>query len=247
MRKIIYLFVALALLSITNISLAEGTGKFYRFDISKLNGEWKQSSPMVLRGEAIIDSSAKEARATLYSFTGEELVSTNFNLPINSNSITIDVPYYELGKEIKIISNNTSKAELLVVDISPYAKTCEDGTCQEHESFYTCPTDCKSGSQDRYCDSVKDDICDPDCNPARLDADCLEGGEAFVPKPAVDTSVSKLKDTSTVEAVKIDTEKEKVNTGKTPNMFLAIGFGIVILIVLIGLVMARMKKKDDQV
>ena len=55
---------------------------------------------------------------------------------------------------------------------------CGNGVCDIAETHYTCPNDCASGSQDNYCDKVKDNICDPDCN--NQDPDC-EGYKATTP------------------------------------------------------------------
>jgi len=52
-------------------------------------------------------------------------------------------------------------------------KVCGNGVCEPKrgENFLTCPEDCRSGSADKYCDKVKDDICDPDCA-GGADSDC---------------------------------------------------------------------------
>jgi putative hemolysin len=49
---------------------------------------------------------------------------------------------------------------------------CGDGVCVLGESYKDCPQDCPSGSFDGYCDKVKDDRCDPDCE-ASEDPDCV--------------------------------------------------------------------------
>jgi len=39
-----------------------------------------------------------------------------------------------------------------------------NNVCEEGESFFTCPQDCKSGAKDGICVYEADDICDPDCS-----------------------------------------------------------------------------------
>ena len=64
--------------------------------------------------------------------------------------------------------------------------TCGNQICDTPESYINCPQDCPSGSADKVCDRVKDNICDPDCS-ASLDSDCIPtetitiGGKAGVP------------------------------------------------------------------
>ena len=50
--------------------------------------------------------------------------------------------------------------------------SCGNQNCDATESYITCPADCPSGSADKVCDRVKDNICDPDCS-ASLDPDCI--------------------------------------------------------------------------
>ena len=47
--------------------------------------------------------------------------------------------------------------------------TCGDERCGVPETYATCPEDCPSGSIDGYCDMIKDNICDFDCEE---DPDC---------------------------------------------------------------------------
>ena len=49
--------------------------------------------------------------------------------------------------------------------------TCGDSFCNLPETYASCPQDCPSGSNDEYCDGVKDGRCDPDCKSGE-DQDC---------------------------------------------------------------------------
>jgi len=46
-----------------------------------------------------------------------------------------------------------------------------DNICNPAENYGNCPADCKSGSADGYCDSIKDNKCDSDCV-SKNDNDC---------------------------------------------------------------------------
>ncbi|MBN1544069.1 hypothetical protein JW898_01250 [Candidatus Woesearchaeota archaeon] len=48
---------------------------------------------------------------------------------------------------------------------------CLGGFCSLAENFVSC-SDCFSGSNDGFCDTVQDGICDPDCNYDVADPDC---------------------------------------------------------------------------
>ncbi len=48
---------------------------------------------------------------------------------------------------------------------------CDGENCSISENVLTC-NDCSSGSKDKFCDLIRDDICDPDCD--GIDADCEE-------------------------------------------------------------------------
>jgi len=85
-----------------------------------------------------------------------------------------ELPLLSKGKhEISLlvtdsIGNSVKKSVKIILD-----RNCNfDGTCDVGENFLNCREDCPSGSKDNYCDSVKDDICDIDCERS-LDEDCL--------------------------------------------------------------------------
>ncbi len=73
---------------------------------------------------------------------------------------------------------------------------CGDGVCGIPENYSSCPQDCRSGSEDGYCDAVKDGICDPDCVKGE-DADCAEVEET------VTTATTIAKKTPGFEAAEV--------------------------------------------
>lgn len=84
----------------------------------------------------------------------------------------LEVPYYDLGKGINILT--TDGVPALFVNTIGFAKLCGDDVCQSSENNGTCAKDCRSGVRDGYCDGVSDGTCDADCKPGQ-DKDCKSG------------------------------------------------------------------------
>ncbi|MBN2251554.1 MAG: hypothetical protein JW724_05735 [Candidatus Altiarchaeota archaeon] len=63
-----------------------------------------------------------------------------------------------------------------------------DHTCEGDENYANCPGDCPSGSQDSYCDSMEDGICDMDCY-RKSDPDCLCNSDGKC-EPGFETSIN---------------------------------------------------------
>ena len=57
---------------------------------------------------------------------------------------------------------------------------CGNHICDSTETYFSCPSDCPSGSDDGYCDKQRDGICDPDCL-KKEDPDCTQ---TYTPKKA---------------------------------------------------------------
>ncbi len=181
MKQIIYTILIIPLLFLVTFTKAQAgdlsaqnfgisNSKYYQIGLDYEEGKLIYTSLMVRRGEKEINNSSKEARAELYSFSAKKLVATNLDLPKKGKEGILEIPYFSHGREIKIL-NNSNNDELLTINVSSFADTCGDGICQEHEHFGNCPDDCKSGGKDRFCDKQADQICDPDCNPPKLDPD----------------------------------------------------------------------------
>ena len=160
MRKFLFVFLAISVLFLANFALAkiDNSAKYYQIYLEKKDDQITKRGVVVRAGTTEVIAEQKNAVARLYSFKNEELVVTNFDLPGEGENMSLEMPYYNLGKEVVIL--NTNGEEVLRVDVAAFAKTCEDGICQDHESYYTCSQDCPSGGADGFCDSVKDEICD---------------------------------------------------------------------------------------
>ncbi|NQU79776.1 hypothetical protein HQ545_08475 [Candidatus Woesearchaeota archaeon] len=81
--------------------------------------------------------------------------------------------YYDVSiYAIKVLSSGIVVAEKLVsfCDNDLLCEPCEGTYCSLFENQLTC-SDCASGSDDGFCDTINDGICDPDCDVA--DSDCV--------------------------------------------------------------------------
>lgn len=108
------------------------------------------------------------------SFEDSDIEKIYFNMTENKKYL-LYLPYSENAARIEIYNLNNSK--VMDIDVSSFANTCGNNKCEGHESHESCTKDCASGSQDDFCDEIKDGICDPDCS-AKTDADCesIEAG-----------------------------------------------------------------------
>jgi hypothetical protein len=83
-------------------------------------------------------------------------------------------------------------------------ESCQNGNCALIENSISC-SDCKTGSQDYYCDLVQDGICDPDCND--VDGDCSSCDDTcFYRYENIEKMVSEKKDES--EKINFTVEEE---------------------------------------
>ena len=89
----------------------------------------------------------------------------------SDKSYVIHIPYNKDAARIEVY--NPSNSKIIDIEVSSFADTCGNNFCEDHESYESCTKDCSSGSKDDFCDSINDNICDPDCS-AKTDADCKE-------------------------------------------------------------------------
>jgi len=85
----------------------------------------------------------------------------------------------ELDFDIKtagvvLMSAGTVVAErkLSFCDSDKLCEPCTGSSCSLIENYLTC-ADCSSGSDDYFCDTLSDGICDPDCDFDPADPDCV--------------------------------------------------------------------------
>lgn len=79
------------------------------------------------------------------------------------------VPYFQNAKQIIIFNEENEK--VLEIPVLQFADTCGNNICEPQESYESCQLDCSSGLADDFCDSISDNICDPDCAIGQ-DTDC---------------------------------------------------------------------------
>ena len=89
---------------------------------------------------------------------------------MDNSSIQLLIPYFPGGKQLIIYNEENEK--VLEIPVLQFADTCGNNVCDPQESYESCPADCVSGGTDDYCDSIADNICDPDCL-LQQDTDCL--------------------------------------------------------------------------
>ncbi len=89
-----------------------------------------------------------------------------------------------------VLPNGTEVEVGELMNLQLEETTCGDGVCGIPENYSSCPQDCKSGSEDGYCDAVKDGICDPDCMYEK-DPDCVEEEIATTTETTTETPVAK--------------------------------------------------------
>lgn len=86
----------------------------------------------------------------------------------------------ETGAEVKLIDESDNVIAVQNIPIirvrEPAGVSCGDDSCDASEDYQSCPSDCRSGLGDGFCDKVKDAVCDPDCNRTG-DLDCICNGD----------------------------------------------------------------------
>ncbi len=88
-------------------------------------------------------------------------------IPIDFSSVSVVHPY---SNRIETFVIKNEDKILLEDNLQKYLCN-QNQICDEFESYEFCSDDCRSGYEDGYCDSVEDDLCDPDCV-LQLDSDC---------------------------------------------------------------------------
>jgi len=129
----------------------------------------------------------KDYTAKIVSFSGQTLYSFDFSVP---NTIFPPPPINETDKAPSpIVLENLSwivfapqfddasklevydqKKMLFSADIGYLSDSCGNRKCEKHESYTSCPADCKANIRDGICDYIRNNICDPDC--PNIDPDC---------------------------------------------------------------------------
>jgi len=131
-----------------------------RCDVNVLGGEPDPAKDAYLSGQYYLK---------LIPFTGTSSVAAYFDPAWQATVVKFS--YTPDIEKIEIYDTATDES-IYAKNIAYLSRVCGDNTCQPHESFETCPSDCPSGAKDDYCDQAKDGKCDPDCVDKTLDPDC---------------------------------------------------------------------------
>lgn len=248
MRKLIYVFLTVSILFLANMGLAADsyTAKYYQIYLAKKDGKIVQANLGIKRGVKELNTARAEAIASLYSFSGEKLAVTNFNLPKGDEQVILEVPYYNNGSEIRMVSNTGEN--LLTVKVAIFADTCPDEKCQDHESFSSCPEDCLSGGLDGFCDKQKDGRCDLDCKPENIDPDypnCeAEKKASNIDNNAAGQGQNKVNISEKNIAQNLMSDSADQGQKFSLNIKIIIGIVVVILLVIIFFVVKGMKREE---
>ena len=164
------------------------------------------------------------------SFGNSDIKKVYYNMSENKKYL-LYVPYDENAARVEVYNSKNSK--IMDIDVSSFANTCGNSKCEDHESYESCTRDCSSGSQDDFCDGVKDGICDPDCS-AKTDADCGKneagGNASIIP--------SSLEEKQLLEAEK---------TGKKSGYFLWILLALAAVILILLFLFIKRKKESETI
>jgi len=98
------------------------------------------------------------------------------SIALNETQLYIKLPTVPEAKKINIYramryNNTLIKKELaLSIDLLGTSE-CGNNRCESGENYFFCSEDCPSGSADKYCDTLLDNVCDKDCSHGE-DGDC---------------------------------------------------------------------------
>ena len=158
------------------------------------------------------------------SFENSDIEKIYYNMSENKKYL-LYLPYDRNAARIEVYNLKNSK--VMDIDVASFANTCGNDKCEEHESHESCTRDCTSGSQDDFCDELKDGICDPDCL-GRADIDCeANGNESITAKPGPEERI-------------IEKAEE---TKKKPNYFMWILIIMIIIVILAAFFFIKNRKE----
>ena len=178
MKKIILLMVIVAILTMpANAQMVcELEFTIYKDDAVELN------KIQVRPGTAsIIPSGTISSDYTLHVLDSNRNIIKEAHLPVsflvlsnppqetNRSRIWLEVEYDSSWRFLEIYRGDF---RIFFKDLVSLCN--EDSICNLQESWISCPQDCSSGSEDGWCDRVRDGTCDPDCAEG-VDSDCELG------------------------------------------------------------------------
>jgi len=228
------------ILALILILIPVSAEKAYVLSLSNLDNTITYSSIKVVDADVPEKSREYKYSAQIIGFSGNIIYKTSFNPP-SYGPFALTLPYESNAK--KILLKNQEDKELLSISTAQFADTCGNYICEDHESYETCPDDCRSGSEDDYCDEEQDGICDPDCINGE-DIDCTKKE-----KTEDNQDANKTKPNANIEPLKKAILKKRIVPKKESSIILIIILTVLssLLISVFALLINKNKKRDAEI
>jgi len=247
MKKIILLMVIAALLTMPGSAqmVCELEFTIYKNDAVELN------KIQVMPGMASeIPSGIISSDYVLHVLDSNRNIIKEAHLPVSflllsnppqetdRSRIWVELEYDSFWRFLEIYHNDS---RIFQKDMGPRCNG--DSICDPEENWISCPRDCPSGSEDGWCDRVKDGTCDPDCMEG-VDSDCELGtttvGATTLPS-TLPTTIPTTLPTTTIEQ----------QEGSDLEGYLPYLVGFIVLVVIVFVVLrsnrlGRMEQKNKE-
>ena len=117
-KRFVFFIFFLGLLGVFSFARAQLSIFHYDILLTEKGGKWQVLNKAVLRG--LYQKSDSSPKAVLYSFSGEQLTENGLlKSPQGEEQYKLQLPYFENGKEIKIIQGDK---ELYRFSVANFAK-----------------------------------------------------------------------------------------------------------------------------
>jgi len=122
---------------------------------------------IISKNDSLISSFIVDIPAPMFPFYEKNSTSKPAIIELEEFNYTINLPYFDEAKNIKVYDENESK--ILDLDVSYFASTCGNNVCENYENYLECSSDCSQNSDD-ICTPEEDNVCDNKCGD--VDPDC---------------------------------------------------------------------------
>ncbi|MBW3015260.1 hypothetical protein KY330_02460 [Candidatus Woesearchaeota archaeon] len=174
----------------------------------------------------------------IYPDNSEQEIS----LPFSIEADQLGIYRLEITAEKEGYRNYNNAIEFSVIEEEPeitIIQACNSNLiCDGSENYLTCPSECKSGSKDSYCDGVSDDRCDPDCD-AVTDPDCKEVEEKVLEEEEISEVIEDIE-----EQTQQQTEPEQIEQERA---YLWVWILLILIILTIFLEIKHKKNKPKNI
>jgi len=207
----------------------------------------------IVRGGDSPYSSAGGYRLEILDGNGEKLFEDSYNLRFMMFSDPPEMMDFstlylkpEYTPEMKTIKLYHDEREIFSQEIN----LCDnDGVCNEHETFLSCPSDCPLDERDGICIKDRDGVCDPDCDEG-ADPDCGLGtttaGTTAPTTISATTSIPVTTVQPTTVPTTIEPGKEEGLSGYLPYLLGAIALIAIIFFISKALQRSRKEQKSKE-